>query len=544
MNIFQHITTIDIVYLVIALIVMILIAEYVRKFHKHPVDIVGHKKVFFTISIVLLTLSVLSLSYKMFNGGLNLSLEFTGGTMMEVGFADKEVTQDKIVQALKEYSNEMIAAGKVGLKEPIIQMISEPKAISSSEGMVEISFKVKKKDGSPMDMNLSGLTAPFITHFGKATLVSVNQAPNNEAEVTFLIQNREGMIVSSTVYNENTQKGALLDNTKSATNDVHYTFENSDELPSLIAKYSKDLVVEDLQVVTDSSKQVVPNKLYKTAIIRVVKQDRHNLQTDESNALFDSLGKKFGDVYMFKNESIGPSVGQELASKAVWAIMIALVLQLIYVTIRFNRQARYGLAADIALVHDVIIMFGAYALFGREFDSPFVAALLTVIGYSVMDSIVIFDRIRENLKLMPSESYVSAVNLSVNQTMTRSVNTLLTVLLTLACLYFFGGETLQNFSFALLVGCTVGAYSSIFLAAPIVVMIDDKVKREKKALADAKKAARAQLLKKKVASPESKEEPATEPEEEVAEENAEGEEEKVKTKKPSLKYKRRKRSAK
>jgi len=124
----------------------------------------------------------------------------------------------------------------------------------------------------------------------------------------------------------------------------------------------------------------------------------------------------------------------------------------------------------LALVHDVIMMVGLYAFFGREADSPFLAALLTVIGYSVMDSIVIFDRIRENLKSSSRASFETVVNQSVLQTMTRSINTLMTVLFTLLALYFFGGETLKNFAFALLIGVTSGAYSSIFIASPLLVI--------------------------------------------------------------------------
>jgi SecD/SecF fusion protein len=126
--------------------------------------------------------------------------------------------------------------------------------------------------------------------------------------------------------------------------------------------------------------------------------------------------------------------------------------------------------ADIALIHDVLVMVGIYAIANRKADDAFLAALLTVIGYSVMDSIVIFDRIRENSRLMPEVPYDRMVNTSLLQTMTRSVNTLATVLIVLLALYFYGGDTLKNFAFALLVGVTSGAYSSIFIASPLLVL--------------------------------------------------------------------------
>lgn len=168
--------------------------------------------------------------------------------------------------------------------------------------------------------------------------------------------------------------------------------------------------------------------------------------------------------------SVGPSLSKEYLSKSLWALVIALVLQLVYIAFRFGNQLRYGIVADIALVHDVLVMIGIYAIANRKADDAFLAALLTVIGYSVMDSIVIFDRIRENGRLMPDVPYDQMVNTSLLQTMTRSVNTLATVLITLLALFFFGGDTLKNFAFALLVGVTSGAYSSIFIASPLLVL--------------------------------------------------------------------------
>ena len=168
--------------------------------------------------------------------------------------------------------------------------------------------------------------------------------------------------------------------------------------------------------------------------------------------------------------TVGPSLSREYLNKSLYALVIALVLQLIYIAFRFGNQLRFGVIADLALVHDVLVMVGIYALANRKADDAFLAALLTVIGYSVMDSIVIFDRIRENGRIMPDVPYDQMVNTSLLQTMTRSVNTLATVLIVLFALFFFGGDTLKNFAFALLVGVTSGAYSSIFIASPLLVM--------------------------------------------------------------------------
>jgi preprotein translocase subunit SecF len=168
--------------------------------------------------------------------------------------------------------------------------------------------------------------------------------------------------------------------------------------------------------------------------------------------------------------SVGASLSREYLSRSLWALVIALMLQLVYIAFRFGNQLRYGVISDIKLVHDVLVMVGIYAITNRKADDAFLAALLTVIGWSVMDSIVIFDRIRENSRLMPDVPYDQMVNTSLLQTMTRSVNTLATVLITLLALFLFGGDTLKNFAFALLVGVTSGAYSSIFFASPLLVM--------------------------------------------------------------------------
>jgi preprotein translocase subunit SecF len=168
--------------------------------------------------------------------------------------------------------------------------------------------------------------------------------------------------------------------------------------------------------------------------------------------------------------SVGASLSREYLSRSLWALVIALMLQLVYIAFRFGNQLRYGVISDIKLVHDVAVMVGIYAITSRKADDAFLAALLTVIGWSVMDSIVIFDRIRENTRLMPDVPYDQMVNTSLLQTMTRSVNTLATVLITLLALFLFGGDTLKNFAFALLVGVTSGAYSSIFFASPLLVI--------------------------------------------------------------------------
>ena len=177
-------------------------------------------------------------------------------------------------------------------------------------------------------------------------------------------------------------------------------------------------------------------------------------------------------------EAIGPTIGKELTGKTRTATILALLAIASYVAFAFRKVSypakswQYGLATLVALFHDIIIPLGVFAILGEfynvEINIPFVAALLTVLGFSVHDTIVVFDRIRENLLKRTAVSFGDVVNQSLNQTLVRSINTVLTTLLVLFAIYFFGGESLKYFSLALIIGIVSGAYSSIFIASPLI----------------------------------------------------------------------------
>ncbi|HMD01485.1 MAG TPA: protein translocase subunit SecF [Candidatus Baltobacteraceae bacterium] len=189
--------------------------------------------------------------------------------------------------------------------------------------------------------------------------------------------------------------------------------------------------------------------------------------------------------------SVGPSLSREYLVKALWALVIAIGIQFVYIAFRFGWNIIFGEVVVIALVRDALMMIGIYALAQKRADDAFLAAVLTVIGYSVMDTIVILDRIRENVKVMAGENYEKIVNTSILQTMTRSVNTLATVVITLVALLAFGGASLQNFAFALLVGICSGGYHSIFYSAPLVYILRER---------EQKKAARLRAQQRAIAS--------------------------------------------
>jgi len=197
-----------------------------------------------------------------------------------------------------------------------------------------------------------------------------------------------------------------------------------------------------------------------------------------STGVLDALGNHFGpdQVEMRRVEFVGPQVGEELKTAGFMAVLYTLIGILVYVMFRF--KLRFALGADAALMHDIIIVVGVFSLFDIEFSLSVVAALLTVLGYSLNDTIVVFDRIRENFdankKKKHPEDEVIVCNQSINQTLARTLMTSLTTLLVVFSLYFFGGEVIHDFAFALIVGIAVGTYSSIFIATPIMLSLEGK----------------------------------------------------------------------
>ena len=192
-----------------------------------------------------------------------------------------------------------------------------------------------------------------------------------------------------------------------------------------------------------------------------------DLEEQERKEVMAGLTDKLGAYQVLREEKVGATMGTELIMNAIYATIISWLLIIAYVSYRF--EFKFGISAVLGLAHNVIIVLGAFALTQRQIDSSFVAALLTIIGYSINDTIVIFDRIRENLKLhfRKNGDIVELVNTSIYQTMTRSIYTVSTVLFATFALYFFGGDTTKDFAFALLIGFFCGAYTSIFIASPL-----------------------------------------------------------------------------
>lgn len=248
------------------------------------------------------------------------------------------------------------------------------------------------------------------------------------------------------------------------------------------------ILIKDIEEVAKSDKielasvQVTNTKTY---LLRMKPIDKNQTQKLESD-----MNIKLGQISVLSLQTVGPTIGAETTLNAVKSVLIASLAIIIFIAFAFRKihkpysSWKFGICAVIALVHDVLVVVGIFSIMGHffnvEVDSLFITALLTVMGFSVHDTIVVFDRIRENLHKMPNLSFADVTNESIVQTLARSLSTSLTVLFTLFALLLFGGETIRWFIVALLIGIASGTYSSIFNASPLLVLWEEWGQNRKK----------------------------------------------------------------
>jgi len=232
--------------------------------------------------------------------------------------------------------------------------------------------------------------------------------------------------------------------------------------PVSIGQIRQELTAYNLE---GSSVQRTGKESSNTVVIRVAKLD----DVSRSN-LLDSFNNNLGGIDILEIDQIGPSIGAELKNQSVWIVLTVLGLMLLYITFRFEFWS--GCAAIVALFHDALITIGFISLFKIEIDISIVVAILTILGYSINDTIVVFDRVRENNQSMKKRLPFSDIaNISITQTLGRSINTSLTVLLAILALVVFGGATIKTFALVLFIGIATGTYSSIFIATPVLVRL-------------------------------------------------------------------------
>ena len=235
----------------------------------------------------------------------------------------------------------------------------------------------------------------------------------------------------------------------------------------------------DIEVIRDGLKTIglgestIQEFGSKRDILIRVQRSEEKLEAVGSMVRKSLMGKfNVDEISVERVEMVGPKVGRDLREKALLSILYAIIGIVIYISWRFELQ--YAIAAIIALIHDVLVTMGAFSIFDKEFTLVIVAAFLTIIGYSLNDTIVVFDRIRENLRRKGKSSIADMINTSINQTLSRTLLTSGTTLLVVIALFFFGGEIIHDFSFALLVGVFIGTYSSIFIASVFLVYWDSR----------------------------------------------------------------------
>lgn len=377
---------------------------------KNPkIDWLGKKWVFIGLSIVLVLVSIASI---VTSDGLNLGVDFTGGTLVYVKFTD---TPD--IERIRG------ALSRAELSAEEVTRFDEP-------SMNEVQIRMARRESGP-EQDLSERSQ------------NVRSALNQE-------------------FDPNSESGDRLN-----LNNV-----SSSRLSSWLQERDPEAKREDLTITSFSQyhdeigQRIIDYRNEHSGLIASF-SDLRQLEIPDSILQELEAGTYLGQFTVISVESVGPKVGQELRDRAQSAVLFSLLGMLVYIAFRF--RPIYGLAAIIALFHDVFLTLGFFSLTGKEISLTVIAALLTLVGYSINDTIVVFDRVRENLKLMRREDLRTIINTSINQTLNRTIMTSGMTFLAVFALYLLGGQALSGFSFALVVGIIVGTYSSVAIASPIVL---------------------------------------------------------------------------
>jgi preprotein translocase subunit SecF len=367
--------------------------------------------------IASLVLSVAGLTSIALKGGLRYGIDFKGGTLMTVKFAGKPPV-DAIRAAV---SKRVLGSGEVTVQ-----------TFESSSN--EVAIGTELADDRQLDQNRRAILQALETNFGQPN--SGKLEFNNAGHDALMSRLRDALARNNVAMSDAQLQKLVTD---------ILDFRNNPPRSGLITSFDQLSAVPG----------VTP------AMINTLKQECY-----------------LASFAVRRVEVVGPKVGADLRQRAVWATLAALGGMLVYIAFRF--EWIYGVAAVIAVFHDTIITIGFFSLFDKEITLTVIAALLTLVGYSMNDTIVIFDRIRENLKLSRREPLEQVINRSVNQTLSRTIMTSGLTFLTVIALFLFGGAVLHGFSFALVVGIIIGTYSSVFIASPIVLFwhnwFDDRKK--------------------------------------------------------------------
>ncbi len=374
-----------------------------RFFGETHIKFAGTRYRAFAVSGILILVGLISLAI---HGGPELSIDFTGGTLIQVKF-DQEVP----IQELRD------VVDKAGYSAGEIQSFGQP-----NEYLIKIQ-EIKE--------------ATFAAERLRRNLVRI--APAGEWEVSSVKE-------LSPDYSEQFEGGNLV-------------VMEADAIPPVEALLD-DLRDEGMSVV-EATREASNRIAFRLPFLGAESKAADKLK----QTLNDAFPER--EIEIRRTETVGPKIGEELKNRAMAAIVISLFGILVYISWRF--QFKFAIGAIAALVHDVIITVGIFSVLGKEISLTIIAALLTIVGYSLNDTIVVFDRIRENFSLRRQKAYEHVIDISINESLSRTIVTSLTTLIVVLFLYFMGGEVIHDFAFALMIGVLVGTYSSIYVASPVLI---------------------------------------------------------------------------
>ncbi len=386
------------------------------------INFMKYRKFWVWVSLLLLVVGIVEMFVL---AGINLGIDFAGGTQLTVRLRD-EPNIDTLRRALEDAGQRDAQLQRFGTVEEREILIKTPIVEGSEEG------------------SAAAFTA------------ALHQTLNREAPASGFDLNQRG----------------------------------SDALANLLAAANPDRKeAQGAEAVQEYSAIADAIVAQRNAVKIFTSWDQVQATPGLSSAGLATLKERtyLGAFHVIQVENVGPQIGAELRRKGILAVALSLLAMLIYIWFRF--ELRFGVGAVVAVFHDVFITMGLFALFNFEFNLSTIAAVLTLVGYSVNDTVVIFDRVRENMRQLRRKSLVDVINLSINQTLSRTILTGGTTLLTSTALYYLGGDALKGFAFIIVVGVIIGTYSSIFIASPITLLWEQYFGGDKKRESSAVQAA-------------------------------------------------------
>lgn len=403
-------------------------------FRNTNIDFMKYRKFWIVISLALLVVGIFSVFV---HGKLNIGIDFAGGTQLTLKFAeDPEV--DNLRSLLEE----------AGVEDAQIQSFGE-------EGENEVLVKTPTLEGSQegsRDQVVNALDTEY--NAGSDATLDLNRDGREDIAEVLLERDPDGLVsgpgsedaarahyegVAEAILEVRRESGLIAD------------WSQVESAPAVAMEGEGDLAQPGAAGVSPEVAEVLREEA------------------------------RLGNFSVIGVENVGPQMGAELRQKGILAVILSLVGMLVYIWLRF--ELRFGIGALMASLHDVLVALGLFALFGYEFNLTTIAAFLTLIGYSVNDTVVIFDRVRENMQARPSAPLLETMNKGLNDTLSRTVLTSSTTFITAACLFFLGGDVLRGFSFVLMIGVVIGTYSSIYIASPFALLwenlFSDKARAER-----------------------------------------------------------------